>query len=229
MRPLLYFSLGLAAAAAAGDARAATDEDKPHGRICLSVYEPGPPEKEEPFRTSTAPGAGKTIKAYVDGSNKCTVLVAALSKDGKLVNGWRPQLAEVPEDFDEVELPKAPISWDWSAAAPPFDFYVLFLPAGSKHLEEVTKLVSAMQGPKADERLLAMQTTKLREIIGRITSEKEKVNQAAMTEPEVGGVFRGAAFPWRQYAQSINFSDDGPGVLILSSDKAAAAAASPAP
>ena len=228
MRPILYFALGLAAAVAVCPLRAA-DEDKPHGRISFSVYEAGPPEKEEPFRTSTAPGAGKTIKAYVDGSNKCTVLVAALSKDGKLVNGWRPQLAEVPEDFDEVELPKAPVSWDWSAAAPPFDFYVLFLPAGSKHLDELTKLVSAMQAPKADERLLAMQTTKLREIIGRITSEKEKVNQASMTEPEVGGVFRGAAFPWRQYAQSINFSDDRPGVLILSSDKAAAAAASPAP
>ncbi len=43
-----------------------------------------------------------------------------------------------------------------------------------------------------------------------------------MTEPEVGGVFRGAGddavFPWRQFAQSINFAEDRPGVLILSSE-----------
>src|SRR5436853_14745 len=88
-------------------------------------------------------------------------------------------------------------------------------PAGK---EEAKKLVTAMQAPKMDERLLAMQTNKLRELIGRITSEKEKVNQAPMTDPEVGGVFRGAgdaAFPWRQFAQSINFGDDRPGVLVL--------------
>jgi hypothetical protein len=41
-----------------------------------------------------------------------------------------------------------------------------------------------------------------------------------MTQPEVGGVFRGTAFPWRQYAQSINFAADKPGVLVLSSDGA---------
>ena len=228
MRPFLYFALALSAAASLATTKAA-DEEKPHGRVCFSVYESGPPEKEEPFRTSLTPGPGKVVKAYVDGSNKCSVLVAPLSKDGKLVNGWRPQLAEVPEDFEEIELPKAPVTWDWSPAAAPFDFYVIFLPAGSKHLDELTKIVTAMQAPKTEDRLLAMQTTKLREIIGRITSEKEKVNQAAMTEPEVGGVFRGAAFPWRQYAQSINFGDDHAGVLILSSDAAAGAGASPAP
>ena len=228
MRRLFYFALVVLTAAAVDPARAA-DEDKPHGRVCFSVYEAGPPEKEEPFRTSTAPAAGKKVKAYVDASNKCTVLVAALTKEGKLVNGWRPQLAQVPEDFEELELPQTPVSWDWTSAAPPFEFYVLFLPPGSKQLDELTKLVTAMQAPKAEDRLLAMQTTKLREIIGGITSEKEKVNQAAMTEPEVGGVFRGAAFPWRQHAQSINFGDDRAGVLILSSDSAPAAATSANP
>ena len=44
------------------------------------------------------------------------------------------------------------------------------------------------------------------------------MNQAPVSEPEVGGVFRGAAFPWRQYAQGINFAADKPGVLVLSSD-----------
>ncbi|MDQ6626462.1 MAG: hypothetical protein M3Y69_10065 [Verrucomicrobiota bacterium] len=218
---ILYFLIGALPIAFLSHA-ATADEEKPHGRVCFSVVESGPPAKEEPFRISTPPGAGKQLKAHIDASNKCTVLVAALSKDGKLVNGWRPQISQVPDEFEEVELPIAPVTWDWSAASTPFDFYVLFLPSGSKEREDITKLVAAMQAPKTDERLLGMQAAKLRELIGRITNAKEKVNQAAITEPEVGGVFRGgaAAFPWRQFAQSIDFSDDRPGVLILSSESA---------
>lgn len=219
MGKIFYFVLGLIAAMSAS-AVAAVDEEKPHGRVCLSLYEPGPPEKEEAFQISAPAGAGKTVRAYVDASEKCTVLVVAITKDGKLVNGWRPQLSEVPDEFEEILLPKAPVKWDWSAASGPFDFYVLFLASGSKEIEEAKKLVEAMQNPKVDDRILAMQTSKLKELIGRITSAKEKVNQAPMTEPEVGGVFRGAAFPWRQFAQGINFAADRPGVLVLSSEGA---------
>jgi hypothetical protein len=200
-------------------AAAAVDEEKPHGRVCLSIYEPGPPEKEEAFNVST-PAAGKTVRAYVDASDKCSVLVAAITKEGKLANGWRPQLADVPGDFEEILLPKGPVKWDWSAASGPFDFFVLFLAPRSKEVEEAKKLVEAMENPKVDDRVLALQTSKLKELIGRITSTKEKVNQAPVSEPEVGGVFRGAAFPWRQYAQGINFAADKPGVLVLSSDTA---------
>jgi hypothetical protein len=203
----------------------AADEDKPQGRVCISIVDSGPSAKEEPFRLSTTARPGSTVRAHIDASNKCAVLVAALTKDGKLANSWRPQLSEVPEDFEEVQLPKAPVTWEWSGSHGPFELYVLFLPPGSKDLEEAKRLVGAMQVPKIDERLLAMQVNKLRELIGRITSEKEKANQAAMTEPELGGVFRGsgvdAVFPWREFAQSINFADDRPGVLILSSEGAA--------
>jgi hypothetical protein len=197
----------------------AVDEEKPYGRVCISLYEPGPPEKEEPFKMSAPAGPGKTVHAYIDASNKCSVLVAALTKDGKLANGWRPHLTEVADDFEEILVPKAPLKWDWSTASGPFDFYVLFLAPDSKEVAEAKKLIDAMQAAK-DDKLLAMQTGKLREIIGRITSEKEKVNQAPMNEPEVGGVFRGAAFPWRQFAQSVNFAADKPGAVILSSDGA---------
>lgn len=219
MVKFLYVLLGLATAPSVIAANA-IDEDKPHGRVCFALFEPGPPEKEEPFQMSAAPGAGKTVRAYVDASEKCTVLVAAITKDGKLVNGWRPQLSEVPDEFEEILLPRAPLKWDWSAASGPFDFYVLFLASGSKEIEEAIKLVDAMQNAKVDERVLAMQTSKLKELIGRITSQKEKVNQAPISEPEVGGVFRGAAFPWRQFAQGVNFAADKPGVLVLSSEGA---------
>ena len=101
------------------------NEEKPYGRFCLSLYEPGPPEKEEAFQISAPAGAGKTVRAYIDASDKCSVLVAAVTKDGKLVNGWRPQLSEVPAEFEEILLPKTPVKWDWSTASGPFDLYVL--------------------------------------------------------------------------------------------------------
>ena len=218
MRKVFYFFVGMIAVPGIAGTPA-VDEEKPYGRVCISLYEPGPPEKEEPFKMSAGTGPGKTVHAYIDASNKCSVLVAALTKDGKLVNGWRPQLTEVAAEFEEILVPKAPLKWDWSTASGPFDFYVLFLAPESKEVAEVKKLIDAMQAAK-DDRLLAMQTGKLRELIGRITSEKEKVNQAPASEPEVGGVFRGAAFPWRQFAQSVNFDSDKPGAVILSSDGA---------
>lgn len=216
MAKIFYFLFGVIAATSAF-AAADVDEEKPHGRFCLSLYEPGPPEKEEAFQISAPAGAGKLVRAYVDASDKCSVLVAALAKDGKLVNGWRPQLSEVPAEFEEILLPNTPVKWDWSTASGPFDLYVLFLAPGSKEIDEAKKLIDAMQNSK-DDRILAMQTGKLKELIGKLASDKDRTNKAPVSEPEVGGVFRGAAFPWRQFAQKVNFSAARPGVLVLSSD-----------
>ncbi|HVF71794.1 MAG TPA: hypothetical protein VM940_09300 [Chthoniobacterales bacterium] len=195
------------------------NEEKPHARFCLSLFDPGPPEKEEAFQITAAAGPGKVVRAYVDASETCTVLLAAMTRDGKLANGWRPQLAEVPAEFEEILLPKAPVKWDWTSSSSPFDVYVLVLAPGSKETEEAKKLVDAMQNPKVDDRVLALQTGKLKELIGRLAGDRGK-NAGPAAEPEVGGVFRGAAFPWRQFAQGVNFSPDRPGVLIVSTDKA---------
>ncbi len=219
MGKLFCFALGSLVAASA-IAAAAVDEEKPHGRVCLSIVEAGPPEKEEVFTQSAPTGPGKTVRAYVDASDKCSVLVAPLTKDGKLANGWRPQLTEVPGDFEEVLMASGPVRWAWSAPSVAFDVYVLFLAPDSKELAEVKKLVDAMQNPKVDDRVLGMQTTKLKELIGRLATDKSKANQGPASQPEVGGVFRGAAFPWREYAQAVNFSNDLPGVLVLSSENA---------
>jgi hypothetical protein len=218
MGRFLYFALGLLVASSAL-ALAAVDEDKPHGRVCLSLFEPGPPEKEEAFQPSAQAGAGKLVRAYVDASDKCSVLVAAITKDGKLANGWRPQLADVPAEYEEILLPAAPLKWEWAASSVPFDFYVLFLAPDSKEIAEAKKLVDAMQNPKVDDRVLALQTGKLKELIGRIAADKN-ANQGPASEPEVGGVFRGAAFPWRQFARAANFAPDRPGVVIFSSEAA---------
>jgi hypothetical protein len=219
MQRFLSIVLGLVAVSNVFGADA-VDEEKPHGRVCLSVFEPGPPEKEEAFSLSAPAGTGKTVRAYVDSSDKCSVLVAALTKDGKLVNGWRPQLAEVPAEYEEILLPKSPVKWDWATPSGPFDVYVLFLAPDSKEIAEAKKLVDAMQNPKADDRVLAMQTTKLKELIGRLATDTSKANQGPLSEPEVGGVFRGTAFPWRQFARAVNFSAERPGVLVLSSENA---------
>ena len=218
MGRILHFALGLLVGSSALVA-AAVDEEKPHGRVCVSIFEPGPPEREEAFQVSTSPGAGKIVRAYVDASEKCSVLFAAITKDGKLVNGWRPQLSEVPGDFEEILLPNGPVKWEWTTKSPPFDFYVLFLTSGSKEIDEAKKLVDAMQNPKVDERVLALQTGKLKELIGRLASDKT-ANQGPASEPEIGGVFRGTAFPWRQYAKAANFSPDRPGVVIQPSEAA---------
>jgi hypothetical protein len=219
MTKFFFFALSLLLPASLFAADA-VDEEKPHARVCFSLAEPGPPEKEEAFTLSAPAGAGKTVRAYVDASEKCTVFVAALTKEGKLANSWRPQLAEVPAEFEEILLPAAPIKWDWTTVSAPFDFYVLFLAPDSKETVEIKKLVDAMQNPKVDDRVLAMQTTKLKELIGRLVPDKDKANKGPASEPEVGGVFRGTAFPWRQFAKSVNFSADRPGVLVLSSDNA---------
>ena len=168
MGKLLRLICGLVAASSVFAADA-VDEEKPHGRICLSIFEPGPPEKEEAFSLTAAPGAGKTVRAYVDSSDKCSVLVVALTKDGKLVDGWRPQLSEVPPENEEIVLPKAPVRWDWATASGPFDFYAIFLAPDTKEIDEARKLIEAMQNPKVDDRVLAMQTTKLSEL-GRLAA-----------------------------------------------------------
>jgi hypothetical protein len=212
------FSFVILGLVAARNALGAVDEEKPHGRVYISVFEPGPPEKEEAFPASAPTGAGKLVRAYVDASDKCSVLVAAITRDGKLVNGWRPQLAEAPAEYEEILLPTAPVKWEWTTSSVPFDFYVLFLAPDSKEIVEAKKLVDAMQNPKTDDRVLALQTGKLKELIGRIAADKSNANQGPASEPEVGGVFRGAAFPWRQFARAANFAPDHPGVVIFSSE-----------
>ena len=126
----------------------------------------------------------------------------------------------MPGDFEEILLPKAPVRWDYATPSASFDFYVLFLSPDANEIAEAKKLVEAMQNPKVDDRVLALQTGKLKELIGRIAADKSNPNQGPVSEPEVGGVFRGAAFPWRQFARAANFSPELPGVVILSSEAA---------
>ena len=213
-----FISYFLCALAATVGGIAAGQDAQSRGRVCIALVEHGPPAKETPLRTTSTAGPGEKIKVYLDASTKCLVIVVALGKDGKLANGWRPQFSEVPEDFEDIQLPKEPFTWEWTTQSGPLDIYVLFMQPGSTDAEEGKRLVSAMQAAKVEDQLLELQTNKLRELIGRMTGEKEKSNQTLFKDPEVGGVFRGVEFPWRQFAQSVSFSSDRPGVLILANE-----------
>jgi len=204
------------------------DDEKPQGRTCISIVAPGAPEHEVVFSPNALRGPGMKIKIYADASVKSGVIAVAFRKDGKLAEGWRPEITELPEDFEEVHLPKPPAVWECSSQGAPFDLYIVFLSFGVKDLEELKKLISAMQNPKVDERLLVMQTSKLRELINRITAAAEKENRVVVINPEVGGVFRGPAFPWRQFAKKVDFSPAQPGVLVFSSPEAESSKAAPA-
>jgi hypothetical protein len=76
MTRILYSLTGAAAIFCAATSMAA-DEDKPQGRVCISIVDSGPSGKEEPFRASTTARPGSIVQAHVDASDKCTVLVAA--------------------------------------------------------------------------------------------------------------------------------------------------------
>jgi hypothetical protein len=191
------------------------DESKPYGRVCFSVMDSTTGE-EEVLNAGAAPKNGKTLIAHIDASAKCEAVVAAFNrKNGQLANGWRPQCVELPQ-WEEMPLPKAPVTWPYVKNDEPLELYVLFFVPDSKEIGELKKLVQAMAEPKSAERLVRMQTNKLHELIGHAVSEKDRSKYLAKVETvEVGGISRGDSFEWRKFARSVNFAPEKPGVLIF--------------
>jgi hypothetical protein len=194
------------------------DKSKPYGRAAIGVVNTGNGD-EEAFQAIGTPGRGKKVVAHFDATAKCEVLVAAFSKSGQLANGWPPQFAAVAAGR-EMQLPKAPLTWNWEKDAGAIDVYILFLAPGSKDGAELRTLVGAMQSPKS-EAVTKLQVNKLRELIGRAKVDKGASDRGAKADTtEVGGVFRMVVgFPWRDSARSVNFSADKTGALIFSNAK----------
>jgi hypothetical protein len=190
------------------------DKNKPYARVCVAVKNSANGE-EEAFQASSTAGAGKSFVVHVDANAKCEVLVAAFRKDGQLPSGWAPQFTQVAE-WNEVAIPKAPLTWNWEKDMGAIEFYVLVFAPGSKEGAELQTLVSAMQNPRS-EAVLKLQTNKLHELIGRAKIDKARAQEALKPETtEVGGVFRSVAgFEWRDLARSVNFTVDKPGALIF--------------
>lgn len=196
----------------------ALDKNKPYGRACIGVVNTANGD-EEAFQAISTPGRGKKVVAHLDATAKCEALVAAFSKSGQLAFGWPPQFVDVAAGR-EMQLPKAPVTWNWEKDIGAVEVYVLFFAPGSKDGAELRTLVAAMQSPKS-EAVTKLQMNKLHELIGRAKVDKGASDRGAKADTtEVGGVFRMViGFPWRDSARSVNFSVDKTGALIFSNSK----------
>lgn len=193
----------------------AVDKNKPYARVCLAVMNSAT-GREEAFQAVSTPGKGKRIVAHIDANAKCEAVIAAFSrKTGQPAYGWPPQFVEVAE-WNEVLLPKSPVSWDWVKDAGPIELYVLIFAPGSKESAELKNLVGAMQNAKT-KKVANLQANKLRELIGHAKIDKASPDHVAKDENvEVGGVFRMVSgFEWRDSARSVNFTADKPAALIF--------------
>jgi hypothetical protein len=195
------------------------DLSGPYASVCLSVRDEAVP-KEVVFTPEVGPGPGKSIVAHAVASAPCILLIAALSReDGRLAYGWRPQFAELDEEWQEVRLPKKNPVWRWEAQAEPFDFYVLFLSASAPLAQEIKRLVAAMQDPTEEQNVLKLQTNKLHELISRAAGDSDPSrHRATTTVTEVRGITRGPnEFLWRSFASKVYFNDRNSGLLVFPS------------
>jgi hypothetical protein len=195
------------------------DSSKPYASVCLSVRDETVP-KEVVFTPEVGPGPGKSIIAHAVASAPCILLVVALNLgDGQLAYGWRPQFAELDEEWEEVRLPQKNLVWRWEAQAEAFDFYVLFLSASSPLAQEIKGLVAAMQDPTEEQSVLKLQTNKLHELISRAAGDSDpSKHRATTTVTEVHGITRGPnEILWRSFASKVYFDDRNSGLLVFPS------------
>ena len=215
----LLFALAYFAPGGFTDYSAASEADlsRLYASVCLSVRDETEP-KEVAFTPEVEPGPGKSIVAHAVASAPCIILIVALSqRNGQLVYGWRPQFAELDEEWQEVRLPQKNSVWRWEAHAEPFDFYVLFLSASSPLAQEIKRLVAAMQDPAEEQSLLTLQTNKLHELISRAAGDSDpSKHRAATTVTEVHGITRGPnEFLWRSFASKVYFNERNSALLVF--------------
>jgi hypothetical protein len=195
------------------------DSSGPYANVCLSVRD-DTASKEVVFTPQVAAGPGKSIVTHAVASAPCILLVTALTQqDGQLAYGWRPQLADLHEEWEEVRLPEKNPVWRWEVNGEPFDFYVLILPTGAPAVQEIKNLVAAMENPAEAARVLKLQTNKLRELISRAAGDTDPAkHQATATVTEVHGVTRGSTeFQWRSCASKVHFDDRNSGLVVFRS------------
>jgi hypothetical protein len=189
------------------------DERKPYGRVCIGVVTD---EIEAPLQASSKAGPNTKIVVHAEASEHCQMLVFAFNGgEGKLAQDWLPQFVELPP-WEEVLLPKAPISWKWNGGSEPFDVYVLFLHPNSEEAKDLKVLIAAMLSPMRDRGLLNLQAAKLYELATRsLSGATGVVDVAKISRVEVAATYRGLTFPWRTYASGANFSEVKPALLIF--------------
>jgi len=185
-----------------------------YARVCPTTVDAE--SNETPLANASAPGAGEKLVVHLDASTQCVALILPLIEKGsRLANGWRPQMVALPE-WDERKLPAPPAVWNWNKGAGPFELWIFFFKRDTAGLDEIQKLVAAMQNPTLDEKVLAQQTRKLCEKLNpRMTGKQPIIPGAKAVAALVGGTVRSTEFPWRDYAQKVVLNDAFEGALVV--------------
>jgi hypothetical protein len=185
-----------------------------YARVCATTLDAQ--SYETPLAESSAPGPGEKLVVHLDASAECVALILPLVEKGsRLANGWRPQMVTLPQ-WDERKLPAPPLVWNWNKGADPFELWIFFFKRDAAGLDEIQKLVAAMQNPSLDEKVLSQQTRKICEKLGARMSGKQPINQGPKASTAlVGGSVRSTEFPWRDYAQKVVLNDAFEGALVV--------------
>jgi hypothetical protein len=185
-----------------------------YARVCATTIDAQ--SNETPLADSSAPGPEEKLLVHLDASAECVALILPLIEKGsRLANGWRPQMVALPQ-WDERRLPAPPAAWNWNQGADPFELWIFFFKRDTAGLDEIQKLVAAMQNASLDDRVLVQQTRKLCEKLSpRMTGKQPIIPAPKANTALVGGTVRGTEFPWRDFAQRIPLNDAFEGVLVL--------------
>jgi Ni/Co efflux regulator RcnB len=185
-----------------------------YARVCATTVDAN--SNETLLTEKSAPAPGKKLVVHMDASAECVALVLPLVERGsRLANGWRPQMVGLPE-WEERRLPAPPAVWNWNKGADPFELWIFFFKRDATGLDELQKLVAAMQNPSLDQKVLAQQTRKICEKLEARMSGKQPISKGPKPKTNLaGGSVRGAEFPWREYAQKVVLNDAFKGVLVV--------------
>ena len=183
-----------------------------YARVCVTTTDAD--STETVLNQTSSPRAGMKLVAHLDASTECTAVIVPLAeKSSRLANDWRPQMVSLPE-WDEKTLPDSRAAWEWNKAGDSFELWVFFFKRDAAGLDEIQKLVAAMQG--SNDQVLAQQTRKLCEKLSPRMSGNAQIVQGPKADATlVGGAMRGGTFPWREYAQKVPLNDALEGELVL--------------
>jgi hypothetical protein len=185
-----------------------------YARVCATTVDAK--SNETLLTEKSAPAPGEKLLVHMDASAECVALVLPLVERGsRLANGWRPQMVGLPE-WEERRLPAPPAVWNWNKGADPFELWIFFFKRDATGLDELQKLVAAMQNPSLDQRVLAQQTRKICEKLDARMRAKQPISKGPKPRMDLaGGSVRGTEFPWRDYTQKVVLNDAFKGVLVV--------------
>jgi len=193
---------------------ASSTHSESYVRVCATTVDAE--SNETQLAKTSAPGPGKKLVVHLDANTDCVALIVPFAQSAnRLANAWRPQVVNLPQ-WSERTLPAPPRVWHWNQGAESFDLWVFFFGPKAADLEELSKLVAAMQSAGLDQKVLTQQTSKLCEKLSLRMNGKPAVAQEPKAGAElVGGSVRGTEVPWRDYAQKVILNKVLEGELVL--------------